>query len=51
VFSFLAGEVVLSATSVREKAAHGESLSGLVAEGVERYLEKHDLYGKTGACL
>ncbi len=37
----------VSSTSVRERAARGESLSGLVAPAVERHIEKHGLYGST----
>jgi nicotinate-nucleotide adenylyltransferase len=51
VFSLLTGEVEVSSTTVREKAARGESLSGFVPESVERYMEKHSLYGMTGAAL
>lgn len=51
VFSLVTGEVTVSSTSVREMAVRGEPLTGLVPESVERYLKKHDLYGKTAAGL
>lgn len=51
VFSLLTGEMEVSSTSIREKAAREEPLTGLVPQGVERYLEKHGLYRTTGAGL
>ncbi len=51
VFSLLTGEVAVSSTSIREKAARGEPLSGLIPQSVERYVEKHELYRTTGAGL
>jgi len=44
VFSLLTDEVAVSSTSIREKAARGEPLTGLVPESVDRYLEKHALF-------
>lgn len=51
VFSLLTAEVAVSSTSIREKAARGEPLSGLVPESVDRYLEKHGLYRNISAGL
>ena len=49
VFSLVTGEVAVSSTRIRDRAARGEPLTGLVPEGVERYLAKQGLYGMTGA--
>jgi len=49
VFSLVTGEVEVSSTAIRLRAARGEPLTGLVPESVERYLEKQGLYGNTGA--
>jgi nicotinate-nucleotide adenylyltransferase len=35
----------VSSTEVRERAARGETLTGLVAPEVERHIKKHRLYG------
>jgi nicotinate-nucleotide adenylyltransferase len=35
----------VSSTTVRERAARGESLAGLVAPEVERHISRHGLYG------
>lgn len=35
----------VSSTQIRERAARGESLAGLVASDVERHIRKHRLYG------
>jgi nicotinate-nucleotide adenylyltransferase len=51
VFSLRTGEVDVSSTLIREKAARGEPLTGLVPQSVERYLEKHGLYRTTSAGL
>lgn len=37
-------DVEVSATEIRRRAAAGESLTGLVPEGVERYIVEHGLY-------
>jgi len=34
----------VSSTEIRNRAEHGESLSGLVPENVERYIKEHGLY-------
>lgn len=36
--------VEISSTEIREKAARGESLSGIVPESVEEYISEHCLY-------
>jgi len=51
VFILRTGEVTVSSTSIRERAARGESLAGLVPDGVERYLQKQGLYEAVGAGL
>ncbi|MGE0812247.1 MAG: nicotinate-nucleotide adenylyltransferase [Vicinamibacterales bacterium] len=35
----------VSSTDIRERAARGEPLAGLVTEPVERYIRRHGLYG------
>ena len=37
----------VSSTEIRERAARGGSLSGLVAPAVERHIRKHGLYGSS----
>jgi nicotinate-nucleotide adenylyltransferase len=51
VYILRTGEVTVSSTSVRERASRGESLAGLVPDGVERYLRKQGLYEGVGAGL
>ena len=36
----------VSSTEIRERIGRGESISGLVRAGVERYIEERGLYGK-----
>lgn len=38
--------VVVSSSCIREKIAHGESLAGLVPEGVENYIKSKGLYNE-----
>lgn len=35
----------VSSTEIREKAARGESLAGMVPRGVEEYIRSHEIYG------
>jgi nicotinate-nucleotide adenylyltransferase len=39
----------IAATDIRRRAAHGESLDGLVPPSVAAYIEKHELYRVTSA--
>ena len=39
-------KIDISATEIRELAANGESISHLVPEEVEKYIQKHKLYSK-----
>jgi nicotinate-nucleotide adenylyltransferase len=45
VFLVNAGTPDVSSTEIRERAARGERLTGLVAPDVERHIRKHRLYG------
>jgi nicotinate-nucleotide adenylyltransferase len=45
VFLVSAATPDVSSTDIRERAARGETLTGLVAPEVERHIRKHRLYG------
>jgi nicotinate-nucleotide adenylyltransferase len=45
IVSIVAATPDVSSTDIRARAARGETLTGLVAEPVERYIRRHGLYG------
>jgi nicotinate-nucleotide adenylyltransferase len=45
IFLVSAATPDVSSTAIRDRAARGESLAGLVAPEVERHIRRHGLYG------